>query len=78
MLSVVSHLDPPLSTVVAAAMMLLAVVLAATVVLGIGAALERRERLRLARSVLRDIRGSDPSGDDVRRFADAIVQEWRA
>jgi hypothetical protein len=78
MLSAASHLEPQLSTVIAAAMTLLVVVLAATLAIGIGAVLERRERLRLARSVLRDIRGCDPSGDEVRRFADAIVEEWRA
>jgi hypothetical protein len=78
MLSAASHLEPQISTVIAAALTLLAVVLAATLALGIGAVLERRERLRLARSVLRDIRGCDPPSDDVRRFAEAIVEEWRA
>jgi hypothetical protein len=78
MLSAASHLEPHVSTVIAAAMTLLAVVLAGTIAVGIGELFERRERLRLARSVLRDIRGCDPPADDVRRFADAIVQEWRA
>jgi hypothetical protein len=78
MLSAASHLEPHLSTVIAAAMTLLAVVLAGTIAVGIGELVERRERLRLARRVLRDIRGCDPPTDDVRRFADAIVQEWRA
>jgi hypothetical protein len=78
MMSAASHLDPQLSTVIAAAMTLLAVVLAATLAVGIGEVLQRRERLRLARSVLRDIRGCEPPSEDVRRFADAIVEEWRA
>jgi hypothetical protein len=72
------QLEPQLSVVIAAAMSLLAVVLAAVLALGIGEVLARRERLRLARSVLRDIRGCEPPADDVRRFVDAIVEEWRA